>query len=245
MIYITGDCHGDFSRFKKENFSILTKEDYVIMCGDFGGIWHDKKIPRQEKINLKELSKMKFTTLFVDGNHENFNRLNKYPVIEWHGGKVHKINSSIFHLMRGEIYEIEGRKIFVFGGAASHDIKDGVINIDDINKIEELKSNKSSYRIRNINWWDLEMPTINEYKNGLNNLKKNNYEVDYVITHCAPTTIQNYFNKYYPINELTDYLEEIKNKTKFKEWFFGHYHKNDLDTFDKFKCLYDKIIELK
>lgn len=28
-----------------------------------------------------------FTTLFVDGNHENFDLLNAYPVENWHGGK--------------------------------------------------------------------------------------------------------------------------------------------------------------
>ena len=40
-IFITGDTHGDFARFKKGNFpeqAELTKEDYVIICGDFGGV---------------------------------------------------------------------------------------------------------------------------------------------------------------------------------------------------------------
>ena len=63
MIYVTGDCHGDFSRFEEEIFLNLTKDDYVIICGDFGGIWDNKKISRYEKKNLKKLSKMKFTTL--------------------------------------------------------------------------------------------------------------------------------------------------------------------------------------
>ena len=42
MIYITGDCHSNFERFTEENFSIqneMTKDDYVIICGDFGGVW--------------------------------------------------------------------------------------------------------------------------------------------------------------------------------------------------------------
>ena len=77
---------------------------------------------------------MKFTTLFVDGNHENFDRLYSYPIIEWHGGKVHKINSSIFHLMRGEIYEIDNKKIFAFGGASCHDIPDGILDDDNLEK---------------------------------------------------------------------------------------------------------------
>ncbi len=41
-IFITGDLHGDFSRFKKEIFyeqTELAKDDYVIVTGDFGGVW--------------------------------------------------------------------------------------------------------------------------------------------------------------------------------------------------------------
>ena len=46
MIYITGDTHSDFSRFTEENFPIqseMTKDDYVIICGDFGGVWKLKR----------------------------------------------------------------------------------------------------------------------------------------------------------------------------------------------------------
>ncbi len=40
MIFITGDCHGKFDKFDLNNFpeqAELTKEDYVLICGDFGG----------------------------------------------------------------------------------------------------------------------------------------------------------------------------------------------------------------
>ena len=72
-----------------------------------------------------------FTTLFVDGNHENFERLYRYPVEEWHGGKIHKIRDSVIHLMRGETYDIDNKKFFVFGGAKSHDIRDGILNKEE------------------------------------------------------------------------------------------------------------------
>lgn len=42
MIYITGDTHGDFLRFSMNAFpeqAEMTKEDIVIICGDFGGVW--------------------------------------------------------------------------------------------------------------------------------------------------------------------------------------------------------------
>ncbi len=41
-IYITGDCHGDFQRFTTRNFPQLKglgRDDYVILAGDFGGVW--------------------------------------------------------------------------------------------------------------------------------------------------------------------------------------------------------------
>lgn len=245
MIYITGDCHGGFDRFENDKFSNLTKNDYVIICGDFGGILDQNKRARYERKRIKQLSKMKFTTLFVDGNHENFDRLYSYPIIEWHGGKVHKINSSIFHLMRGEIYEIDNKKIFAFGGASCHDIPDGILDDDNLEKIDEYDKRHAGYRIRGYNWWGLELPTDGELRNGLDNLCKVNNKVDYIISHCAPTSIQNAFNPYYPDNKLTKYFEEIKDKVEFKKWYFGHYHKNDDTTFDKFACLYEKIIEIK
>ena len=112
MVYITGDTHCDFSRFDIENFPIqeeMTKSDYVIICGDFGGVWTYLEESIQEKQRLDWLNERNFTTLFVDGNHENFTRLYDYPVENWHGGKVHKIRDSVFHLIRGEIFDIDGK----------------------------------------------------------------------------------------------------------------------------------------
>lgn len=63
----------------------------------------------------------------MDGNHENFDLINEYPVEEWCGGKVHIIRCDkegkpkIIHLMRGQVFEIEGKKIFTVGGAYSID----------------------------------------------------------------------------------------------------------------------------
>ena len=78
MIYITGDCHREFSRFNTQNFPEqyeMTKEDYVIICGDFGGVWDYGKESKEEKHLLDWLDGKPFTTLFVSGNHEKFDRL--------------------------------------------------------------------------------------------------------------------------------------------------------------------------
>ena len=109
MIYITGDCHREYRRFNTQNFpeqKEMTKEDYVIVCGDFGGVWSFEKEDKEEKHLLDWLEEKPFTTLYVDGNHENFDRLYGYPIENWQGGKVHKIRPSVLHLMRGQDFEI-------------------------------------------------------------------------------------------------------------------------------------------
>lgn len=78
-VYITGDCHADFRRFSIKNFpeqAELTRDDYVIILGDFGGVWNYQGADGNENWWLDWLEDKPFTTLFVDGNHENFARLN-------------------------------------------------------------------------------------------------------------------------------------------------------------------------
>ena len=246
MIYITGDCHSDFTRFSIKKFPIqrkMTKDDYVIICGDFGGIWNYMYENTSEKYWLDWLNGKKFTTLFVDGNHENFTRLYGYPVEEWHGGKVHKIRDSVLHLMRGEIFDIDDKKIFTFGGASSHDIKDGILNLDEQEKIYKYRKRGAYFRIRDFSWWDLELPTKEEMQNGIENLEKLNYNVDYVISHCAPTSIQTLISSEYKNDDITDYLQQIYEKIKFKKWYFGHYHENRQIN-EQFAVLYEDIVRI-
>ena len=248
MIYITGDCHSDFTRFSTKKFPVqkdMTKDDYVIICGDFGGVWNYMYENTSEKYWLDWLNEKNFTTLFIDGNHENFTRLYEYPIEQWCGGKIHKIRDSVFHLMRGEIYDIDGKKIFTFGGASSHDIKDGILNLDEHEKIYKYRKRGAYFRIRDFSWWELELPTKEEMQNGIENLKRIEYNVDYIITHCAPTNIQTIIGgESYNKDYLTEYLQEIYEKVNFKKWYFGHYH-NNRQINEKFILLYENIIELK
>lgn len=247
MIYITGDTHSDFSRFTEENFPIqseMTKDDYIIICGDFGGVWTFEEESRREKEALDWLNNKNFTTLFVDGNHENYTRLYNYPIEEWKGGKVHKIRDSVLHLMRGEIFDIDNKKIFAFGGARSYDIQDGILNLDEEEKIYEYRKRGAYFRIRDFSWWDLELPTKEEMQNGINNLEKVNYKVDYIISHCCPTSVQALINPTYKRDILTDYLQQISEKCTFKRWYFGHYH-DYKQVNSQFTLLYENIVPLE
>ena len=43
MIYATGDLHGNSLRFQPQYFpeqASMTKDDYMIVCGDFGCVWN-------------------------------------------------------------------------------------------------------------------------------------------------------------------------------------------------------------
>ena len=227
MIYVTGDTHGLDDFYKLHIFAgdhpELTLADTVLICGDCGIVWSDDTFIT----NLKEYKNLPFTIAFVDGNHENFDMLESFPVITWNGGKVHKIARNVFHLIRGEVFEIEGNRIFAFGGATSTD---------------------KNHRTTNISWWERELPTYADYDNAINNLEKYNFEVDYIITHtCDEKAL------YYPVlrnnskaqavfseNRMLSNFEEM---VKYRHWYLAHFHINANIT-DKKTVLFDQIIKL-
>ncbi|MEG1244464.1 MAG: metallophosphoesterase, partial [Oscillospiraceae bacterium] len=168
MVYITGDTHGDMERFLSPPAKALKKGDTLIICGDFGFIWDDSK--RERKI-LNQLGKKKYNICFLDGTHENFDLLNEYEISEWNGGKVQHITGSVYHLMRGQIYEIEGLKIFTMGGGESPDI---------------------DMRFDNDAWSRNEIPTQVELLNGANNIEQAGCKVDVIVTHEPPSKIKGF-----------------------------------------------------
>lgn len=249
MIYVTGDCHSDFRRFSTPNFpeqKEMTKDDLVIICGDFGGVWDYRGETKYEQYWLKWLEERPFTTLFVSGNHENFDRLSEYPEEKWHGGCVHKIRPSVLHLMRGEIYEIEGKSFFAFGGARSHDIRDGILDpVKDEKKIREWsKKYDKLFRINQRTWWKQEEATKEEMEYGRKKLKEHGNRVDYIISHCGPQNVINdYSGGCYKPEPMTQYFNEIAQMVDFQAWFFGHYHDNK-QILDKYYLLYEQIIRI-
>ena len=253
MIYITGDTHGEYGRFsnrrmKKQGME-LGESDYVIVCGDFGLCWSKDKT---FDYNCKFFEEKKYTTLWIQGNHENYDMIAEYPVEEWHGGKVrHIVRDKIILLERGQVFEIEGKTFFTFGGASSHDIQGGVLDRDDIDFDDDRrKAIKSGlpFRINHESWWEQELPNEVELEEGRKNLTAYDYKVDYVITHCCATSIQEVIDKgpghLLKPDILTDYLQEIEGKLGYKHWFFGHYHM-ELDVDDKHSLLYHAIVPIE
>ena len=140
-------------------------------------------------------------------------------------------------------------KFFAFGGASSHDIQDGILDYNDSNWQEKAKKldkqGKYMYRVKDLSWWEEELPTDEEMQHGINVLKENNNMVDFIITH-SPSTSELYLmsgNNLYEPDVLTNYLEDIKVTTKYKRHLFGHMHINKAIN-DKDICLYEQIIRL-
>lgn len=228
MIFVTGDTHGQLDFAKLTSFlrdaPRLTKDDYMIIAGDFSAVWSEKTLEE----DLKPYCDLPFTVLFVDGNHENFDLLNAYPVEEWKGGKVHIVKPDIIHLMRGQVFEIEGKTFFTFGGATSMD--------------------KATRRAHNLGWWAQELPTYEELDEGFRNLKRYHNKVDFIITHACgeralmypPLRSRSFHMEPYFENHILSNFEDI---AEYSHWYFGHYHL-DGDLNDKMTVLYRKIIRI-
>ena len=282
MIYVTGDTHGPTPfgyagvdgvsrRLNMDAFpeqKEMTKDDYVIICGDFGCVWnYDSRYDptrsafkdviclangesKEEKYWLDWLDSKPFTTLFCDGNHENYDRLESaYEEVDFHGGKAHKIRNSIYHLERGYVFDIDGATIFVFGGAESHDISDGIVRPSEFDseralkqKLKRMNQQSMSYRVDHISWWERELPSEAEMQRGLRELEKHGNKVDFIITHCAPRQVASTAG-YYDDNALVQYLDGVEDKVDFKRWFFGHYHENR-QILTKYIMLYEQIVRI-
>lgn len=232
MIYISGDTHGGFQRFGMKYFPAqknMSRGDYMIICGDFGGVWNGST---EENYWLDWLEDKPFTTLFADGNHENYSMMSALPTIEWHGGKVHQVRENILHLTRGQIFDIDGLTWFVMGGARSHDIEDGILDPAstdfEIRRRELCRQGRKRFRVLGQSWWPEELPSDREYAEALTNLEKAEWCVDCILTHCAPTSIAQKIDQHNEADQLTDFLESVKNRCQFAYWFLGHYHRNQI-----------------
>ena len=251
MIYVTGDIHGNPDRLGTRYFpeqKEMTKEDYVIILGDFGLVWDYKGENSNEKYWLDWLEQKPFTTLFIDGNHECHTRLNSYPVEEWNEGKVHKIRPSVIHLMRGQIFNLQNRKFFTFGGAASHDIDDGVIDPETDKNWQHTAKHwdllGKIYRIKGVSWWSEELPSKQEMIKGRVSLTKVGNKVDFILTHSPPASIIAALSMgTYDQDCLTKYLEEINQNVEFKKWLCGHMHV-DMNYDNNHTLLYQQILNI-
>ena len=206
MIYITGDTHGDPRRLSAAALSRLRENDTLIVCGDFGFIWDGSA--RENRL-LRELGSRKYHICFLDGTHENFELLNAYPEQLWRYGAVRVISGNLRYLKRGELYHMEGKKVFVMGGGESPDM--------------EMRQH-TAY------WSRDEMPSREDLYRGLANLEKNDFTVDLILTHEPAQKTKEFLSiddgAEPRFTALNAYLDEIRKVCTFDRWFFGSMHRD-------------------
>lgn len=203
MVYVTGDVHGDIARLKSGEMKKIRKGDTLIVAGDFGFVWDGSD---KEKRVLKWLSSQRYTLLFIDGTHDNFELLETYPLEEFCGGMSRRIGKRLRYLCRGEVFTIEDKKIFAMGGSESTDM---------------------DMRIPGISWWAQEQPTMEEMVRARQNLSQHNDTVDYIITHDCSTKLMDFIdmdsNRITPLNA---FFEALSRNCHFRRWVFGCYHQD-------------------
>ena len=228
MLFVTGDIHGEWPRLRQtikyleKTYNPVT----LLVAGDFG-IWDADNVAA---LNLISLTFKKDTKVFfVNGNHENYDILNTYPIIHKFGDKVQQINNKVFHIMRGSILDIDGYSVLGFGGATSTD---------------------KEYRVPFISWWPDEVWSYDDSQKLVDLLDTPNLYVDVVLTHEAPSSIVNilYNGRPRSIDTMTKGLELLKKNLQYGKWFFGHHHQDivfaDIVNDTKITGVYKEIHEV-
>lgn len=222
MIFFTGDIHG--SPFEIVNFCRkhqLTAKDTIVILGDVGANYYENKTDRALKFTLSRLDP---TIFCIHGNHEiRPANIPSYNTKQWNGGLVwyEEDFPNLLFAKDGDIYDIEGIKHLVIGGAYSVD---------------------KFYRLaRGFGWWEDEQPS-DEIKRYVEKQIKGN-RIDVVLSHTCPF-------KYEPIEvflpnidqntvdtSTEKWLDKIEESIDYKAWYCGHWHINK--RIDKMHFLYN------
>ena len=228
VIYVTGDTHGNFDRideFCDENSTQLS--DIMIVLGDAGINYYGGK---RDYYRKDLFSGLNITLFCIHGNHEQrpFD-IPSYVEIPWHGGIVYQEPEfpKFVFAKDGEIYDFDGKKTIVLGGAYSID---------------------KEYRLFNdMNWWDNEQPSDEIKAYAEQRLAALNWNIDVVLSHTVPL-------KYEPVeSEKSDidqskidksteqWLDSIENRLSYDKWYCGHWHIEK--KIDKIEFMYENISE--
>ena len=197
MIWLLSDPHGgeNIQGFR-EYLATAKEEDLLIILGDVGLKFADTK---ENRLFDELLLSAEKNIAFIDGNHENFAHLNSFPEEDWNGGRIHRITDKVVHLMRGNIYTLEGKTFFVFGGC------------------------KSSPRWKEMGlWYPGDEPEPAEISLAHKNLARHGNRVDYILTHKYEESPP----KGTVCPALRELILWLEANVQYQHWFCGHWHKN-------------------
>ena len=212
MVYLTGDIHGDVRTplWLIQNYR-LTPEDILVLLGDVGlNYFGNDKGDRKRK---RQLNSAGIPVFCLHGNHEErpFN-IPTYHETEWRGGTVYIEDDfpNLLFAKDGCMFDLEGRKAVVFGGAYSVD---------------------KYYRLQNgWNWFPDEQPSEKIKKRSEQTLTDCKWKVDLVLSHTCP-------QKYVPVeaflsgldqstvdHSTEEWLDRIEDRLDYAAWYCGHWH---------------------
>ena len=225
-LFVTGDIHQsvDIHKLSSSNFKIkndLTKNDILVITGDIGLVWNYGQTPfGEEKYWRNWLNNKPWTTFCTLGNHEAYNLIETFPIVEFCGGRARKISDSIYYEIRGEIYNLNGKICLSLGGAESID---------------------KEFRKEGISWWPQEQITEDDIRRVRKNLKRYNYKVDYIFTHTGGINVSSFLGFTPTISDVR--LDEILREIEYSHHYCGHYHV-DMNVDEKTRILYNDILEI-
>jgi len=228
MFYITGDKHGCF-----ESIGIFcqthqtTTDDVLIILGDAGINFTGKK---RDKAIKEDLSTLPITLFCIHGNHEmRPHHISSYREVEWNDGIVWQEEEypNLLFAKDGEIYNLDGRKTIVLGGAYSVD---------------------KFYRLANhLTWFEDEQPSEEIKKYAENQLIKADWDVDVVLSHTTPYSMTP-TEMFIPgldqslVDNSTElWLDSVERRLHYQKWYAGHFHTDKRK--DKLTLLFNTIEE--
>lgn len=182
----------------------------MVIMGDWGAIWYGD---RKDNYLLKWWSDKPWTTFVVLGNHENYDAIERLPIIYKFGGRVRCAAPTVFLAITGEIYDLNGYECLVVNGAESHDIVD---------------ASGKPYRKEGVSWWPQEKIKKEDVNKGLISLAHHNDKVDYIFSHTGGTEVCRFLGFKPTISDIR--LDKILNRAKYKKFYCGHYHCDKIIT---------------
>lgn len=219
--YLTGDCHGDFSRFYNFTKNIDSKDCCFICLGDFGANYYLNKTDYKNKKRLNSLGSQFY---IIHGNHET--RASDILTIQWaYDERVSGIVGTEpefpnIHYFKDDVneYIINGYKCLIIPGAFS---------VDGEYRRQRILSNGWC------GWWKNEQLTQEEMNAGFTLAAGKSY--DFVFSHTCPISIEptdlflSLVNQKEVDRTMENYLEKVKNNINFKLWCFAHFHDDRLE----------------
>ena len=209
---ITGDCHGQFSRFKSLGNIPNTA---VIILGDVGLNYNLDERDCQRKINL---SSYPFTFYCVRGNHEARpnEKLGMHQDYDENvGGTVWVEDEfpNIRYFCDWGHYNIDGLKTLVIGGAYSVDKHYRIVTKEPWFENEQLAQFEMEACERNIDILGF----------------------DLVLSHTCPRSVQptdlflSFIDQSTVDTSMENWMDRIARTMKWKIWLFGHYHADRIE----------------